>query len=236
LELTAIQDYQNYVGMESNALSSYDKFDILEPPPMSNDLRLSILSDGKEYAQNIKSLSSEGTYWDLKIASQHQNKNVNLSFEEKIPLPENFKIWLLDKEGKFSVPIINNRAIVNMKDQNERLLRLIIGSEDYANRVSGDISLLPSEYVLFQNFPNPFNPETNIYFTLKENSIVTLEIFDILGRKIKSLIKEEVLNAGLQNAKWDGTNYSGSLAVSGIYIYQLKANNFVNSKKMVLLR
>jgi len=236
LELTDIQDYQNYVGMESNALSSYDKFDILKPPPISDDLRLSILSDNKEYAQNIISLSSEGAYWDLRITSRYQNKNVNLLFEEKISLPENFKIWLLDKEGKFAVPLINGRAIINMRDQNERLLRLIIGSADYANRVSEDISLLPAEYVLFQNFPNPFNPETNIYFMLKENSTVTLEIFDILGRKIKSLVKEEVLNAGLQNVKWDGTNYSGNLAASGIYIYQLKANNFVDSKKMVLLR
>ncbi len=236
IELTEIQDYQNYVGMGLNALNSYDKYDIIEAPPIIDNLRFSILYESKEYARNIVSLSSEGAYWDLKVSSGYQNKNINLTFEEKIPLPENFQIWMLDMEEKFSIPIINNSAIVNMRDHKERLFRLIIGSEDYANRVSEDISLLPDEYILFQNFPNPFNPETNIYFTLKENSIVTLEVFDILGRKIKSLIKGEVLNVGIQNVKWDGTNYSGNHAASGIYIYQLKANNFIESKKMVLLR
>ena len=236
LESTEIKDLQNYVGMENNATNNYDKFDILEPPPISDELRLSILSEEKIYAQNIKGHSSEGTFWDLKISSVHQNKNINLLFEEKIKIPINFKIWLLDLEEKFSIPIINNSATINLKDQKEKYFRLIIGSEDYAKKVSDNISLLPVEYSLFQNFPNPFNPETNIYFTLVENSTVTLEIFDILGRKVKSLINSEVVNAGLQNVKWDGTNYSGIPVSSGIYIYQIKANNFIDSKKMILLK
>ena len=221
--------------MKNDAQDNYDKYDILEPPQISNNLRLSIISEGKEYAQNIVS-SLEGVYWDLSITSSHNDKNINLIFEEKTQLPEGFKIWLLDMEKKFSIPIINNSAAINMSNRNERLSRLIIGSEEYAKRVSENISLLPNEYVLFQNFPNPFNPETNIYFTLKENSIVTLEIFDILGRKIKSLIKEEVMNSGLQNAKWDGTDFYGNKISSGIYIYRIKANDYIDSKKMILLR
>ena len=236
LELTDIRDFQNYVGMENNASDSYDKFDIIKPPSISKDLRLFILADNKEYAKNIVSLSDEGAYWDLMISSSHQNKNINLSFEEKTQLPGNFKIWLLDKEKKSSISLINNNAIVNMNNQNEKMLRLIIGSEDFAKNVSENISLLPDDYVLFQNFPNPFNPETNIYFSLKKNSTVTLEIFDILGRKVKSLIKDEVLNAGLQNVKWNGTDLTGNKVSSGIYIYRIEANEFIDSKKMILLK
>jgi len=222
--------------MSNNAKDGYDKFDIPEPPPITNNLRLSILSESKEYAQNIVSSSPEGAFWDIKINTQLENKNVTLLFEEKTSLPENFKMWLLDKEIRSSVPIINNRVSVNISEKKEKFLRLIIGTDEFAKEVSENIPLLPSEYVLFQNFPNPFNPETNISYTLKERSTVSLEIFDILGRKVKSLLTQEFQNAGLQNVKWDGTNYSGIRAASGIYIYQLKANTFIASKKMILLK
>ena len=236
LESTNICDNLNYVGMKSNAKDSYDNFDILEPPPITNDLKLSILSNGKEYAQNIVSSSSEGSFWDIEVRTQIENKIVALMLEEKIPIPENFKIWILDKERRLSIPIINNHASINMSETNEKLLRLIIGTEAFAKSVSENISLLPSDFVLYQNFPNPFNPETNIYYSLKEKSLVTLEIFDILGRKIKTLLTQENQDAGLQNIKWNGTNLLGVRAASGIYIYQLKANNFIASKKMILLK
>jgi hypothetical protein len=222
--------------MQSNTSNSYNRFDIFEAPPITDDLRLSILSEGKVYAWNIVSLSTYGACWDLRIISIRKNKNIILSFEEKIPLPDNFKIWLLDKEDKFSVPIINKSAIINMKEKGVRLLKLIVGTENYAQEVSGNISLLPSEYLLFQNFPNPFNPETSIYYTLRDNSIVTIEIFDILGRKIKNLLDEEFQNAGLHFVKWDGTDINSSKVSSGIYIYRIKASDFINSKKMILLK
>jgi hypothetical protein len=224
------------VGMGSGAEDTYDKFDILEPPPITNELNLSILSGEKEYAQNIVSVSSEGAYWNLNISTEFPDKSINILFEEKIPVPGNFKIWLLDKDSRISLPVINNSASINMFGRNEKSLKLIIGTDEFAKKVSENISLLPSEYVLFQNFPNPFNPETNIYYTLKENSIVTLEIYDILGRKVKSLLIQQLQNGGLYNVKWDGTNYSGNRAASGIYIYTLKANNFITSKKMTLLK
>jgi hypothetical protein len=236
LELTDIKDNQNYVGMDVNALDSFDKFDIIEAPPVTDNLRLSIVSGGKNYVRNIVSISSEGAYWDLSVSTGSQNRNVNLLFEEKIPLPENFKMWLIDIEEKRSLPIINNSSLINMGNQKEKKTRLIIGSEEYAKSVSENISLLPDEYKLFQNFPNPFNPETNIYFTLKEKSSVTFEIFDILGRKIKSLIKEEEMDAGLMKTVWDATDSNGKKVSSGIYIYRIKANEYISSMKMLLLK
>ena len=78
--------------------------------------------------------------------------------------------------------------------------------------------------------------ETHIYFTLKEKSSVTLEIFDILGRKIKSLIKEEEMDAGLRKTVWDATDSNGKKVSSGIYIYRIKANEYISSMKMLLLK
>jgi hypothetical protein len=87
-----------------------------------------------------------------------------------------------------------------------------------------------NSYVLYQNYPNPFNPNTTIRFELPQDGLVTIEVFDILGQKVKTIINE------FQKAdRYEVTFRSTGLA-SGVYIYQLRINDFITSKKMVLLR
>ncbi|EHO42819.1 hypothetical protein Calab_3213 [Caldithrix abyssi DSM 13497] len=97
----------------------------------------------------------------------------------------------------------------------------------------------PTEFMLEQNFPNPFNGSTQIAFSipaLKEGSAnVQLNVFDINGKLIDRLINQ-TLSAGTYQVKWDGRDLRGNKAPSGVYIYQLRANNFVFSKKMLLVQ
>jgi len=95
--------------------------------------------------------------------------------------------------------------------------------------------ILAKEFSLEQNYPNPFNPSTTIKYTLPAKSYVTLKIFDILGREIKTLVSENQ-NAGYYWIVWDGTDNSGNNVTSGIYIYRLVADNFIASKKMLLIK
>ena len=90
-------------------------------------------------------------------------------------------------------------------------------------------------FILYQNFPNPFNPTTSITFKLLKPSDVNLVIFDCTGRQIRTL-KTDRYSAGLHQVQWDGTNDSGNAVASGIYVYQLKAGNYNQSHKMMLLR
>jgi hypothetical protein len=85
-------------------------------------------------------------------------------------------------------------------------------------------------YSLNQNYPNPFNPVTTIEFTLKESSIVSLRVFDILGREVK-LILNEMLEAGIHQLEFNGSDLE-----SGIYFYEMQAGNFRDVKKFVLLK
>jgi len=94
---------------------------------------------------------------------------------------------------------------------------------------------LPVELALGQNYPNPFNPQTNIYFELPSRSDVTLDIFDVLGRKIASLVDEQ-LDAGSYSVIWDGRDNSGNMASSGIYFYRLSTDLGVRQAKMTLLK
>jgi hypothetical protein len=91
-------------------------------------------------------------------------------------------------------------------------------------------SNIPKEYNLSQNYPNPFNPTTKIKFQIVKSGLVQLQIFDVLGRKISSLVNE-LLKPGDYEIEWNGTNFP-----SGIYFYQLKTNKFTQTKKMILMK
>ncbi len=93
----------------------------------------------------------------------------------------------------------------------------------------------PSVYSLFQSYPNPFNPSTTISFTLPSAQHVRLEIFDILGRRVR-LLADQRFEAGEHMIVWDGNNQSGAEAPSGVYFYRFQGDHIDEARKMVLLR
>ncbi|MEE9552942.1 MAG: T9SS type A sorting domain-containing protein [candidate division Zixibacteria bacterium] len=93
-----------------------------------------------------------------------------------------------------------------------------------------DIEILPTDFILSQNYPNPFNASTLIEYGLPNSSDVTIEIFDILGRKVETLIQGEQ-QAGYHQVTWDASEIS-----SGMYFYRIQAGKYVETKKMLLLK
>ena len=120
---------------------------------------------------------------------------------------------------------------------------LIKSSGDYLSRIDEILrknfgveketlkeEIIPKEYTLYQNYPNPFNPITTIKYDLPKAGEVELVVYDILGRKVKTLVNQT------QQAGRYEMQFSASSLASGVYIYQLKTKDFVNSKKMILLK
>jgi len=101
--------------------------------------------------------------------------------------------------------------------------------------ITGGQSLLPNKFALHQNYPNPFNPTTTIRYDLKNNTEVSLEIFNLLGQKIRTLVSG-LQEAGYREIGWDGRNDSGIGVASGIYIYRIDAGDFIQTRKMVLMK
>jgi len=101
--------------------------------------------------------------------------------------------------------------------------------------VSVDEELLPFQYALHQNYPNPFNPTTTLRYDIPENSHVTITIYDMLGRQVKTLINQ-TQDAGFKSVIWNATNDYGKPVSAGVYLYQIHAGEFVQTKKMVLLK
>jgi hypothetical protein len=96
-------------------------------------------------------------------------------------------------------------------------------------------SQVPSTFSLSNAYPNPFNPTTNIKFSIAKNENVKLMVFNVLGQKIKTLVNGE-MKAGSYNATWNGKDESGVNVASGIYFYKLESQSFNSTKKMILMK
>ena len=93
-----------------------------------------------------------------------------------------------------------------------------------------DSKIFASQFILYPNFPNPFNPTTSIQFSLDKDQLVSLNIYNVKGQLIESLINEQ-LKLGFHSFVWDATDHA-----SGVYIYQLQSIDNSVSKKMVLMK
>ena len=108
--------------------------------------------------------------------------------------------------------------------------------EIYNTGVTGIKNLeQPAKFSLSQNFPNPFNPETKISFTLDERTNVSIKIFNVQGELVKTLTAKEYF-PGNHEIVWNGKNELGQQQPTGIYFYEMRSGSFAQAKKMILLR
>ncbi|MDZ7623444.1 MAG: T9SS type A sorting domain-containing protein [Ignavibacteriaceae bacterium] len=132
------------------------------------------------------------------------------------PFPRIYAV--LDQEG----------TITEIHENNNKGFNILGGSS--TTEIDDENNIIPEEYVLYQSYPNPFNPTTTIKYSLPNSDIVSLKVFDILGREVAVLL-DEYKTAGTHTIEFNANGLA-----SGVYFYQLRAQNFVETKKMVLLR
>ncbi|MFZ1683635.1 MAG: FlgD immunoglobulin-like domain containing protein, partial [Candidatus Zixiibacteriota bacterium] len=99
----------------------------------------------------------------------------------------------------------------------------------------GDKPELPDNFALAQNFPNPFNPTTSIEFTLPSRQQVSLEVYNTLGQRVRTLVSD-FKSAGRHSVTWNGTDGAGRAVSSGVYFYRLSTESFTTSRKMLLIK
>lgn len=132
--------------------------------------------------------------------------------------------------------ICGNQIILMMKNASKAVADLIYtawvdaGSPDPNATSVNDKQIFPESYSLSQNYPNPFNPSTSIKFSIPEKAIVTLQVYDVNGRKVA-----ELLNGEKEPGNYD-ISFDASKLSSGVYFYQLCSNGFFQSKKMILMK
>lgn len=186
----------------------------------------------------VELVSFDADYFDgavnLSWATATELNNSGFNVERKTEDGEWNKITFIQGNGTTTeTKYYSYSDILNDNFSTKLLYRLkqvdFDGSEHYSNEIAIDISI-PTKFTLKQNYPNPFNPITIINYQLSSKSSVTLKVFDILGNEVETLIQEEK-DAGYYQVSFDASSLS-----SGIYFYMLKADNFVQTRKMILLK
>ena len=109
---------------------------------------------------------------------------------------------------------------------------VFVNRYEYLSTVSEGI---PTVFALHENYPNPFNPTTTLRFDLPEVSDITLSIYNMLGQRVRTFNMNDT-PAGYHSIKWNATNDYGDPVGAGVYLYQLRANQYVKTRKMVLLK
>jgi hypothetical protein len=133
-----------------------------------------------------------------------------------------------DPDDPILADLLNTKQnIHNFYDQN---LRGIILPKAGQGNSESEMSKLPTQYVLYPAFPNPFNPSTKIKFDLPEPEIVKIQVYNLVGQNIETLINKP-LPAGQHEVEFNGQNLS-----SGVYLYWIRAGEFQDVNKMILLR
>jgi hypothetical protein len=151
-------------------------------------------------------------------------------------------VGAVDIEGQSIIPS-DNRAVLDIVYSGSGELELsdfaVVGDgggrlNATASEVRGE-KVVPQQHALHQNYPNPFNPVTDISFCLPAASHVTLEIFNIMGQRVSTLLDEK-MDVGVHTVQWEGRNSNGREVASGVYFYNLRSGDFRETKKMLLLR
>ncbi|MCW9066782.1 MAG: T9SS type A sorting domain-containing protein, partial [Ignavibacteriaceae bacterium] len=113
----------------------------------------------------------------------------------------------------------------NVFDRSDGIFEIEVGTG-----VDKNFNGIPSDFVLIQNYPNPFNPSTRIYFGVPEPTFVVIVVYDMLGNELEKLVSDKK-DAGYYEVSFDASKYN-----SGIYFYRIQSGDFVETKKMVLMK
>jgi uncharacterized repeat protein (TIGR01451 family) len=247
----ALIDRSNVVGLAAGAQEGWDALDAGEPPPVGDHVRLSIVtsaaaSPSERLAASLKPMTGEGQQWDLELSAALPSapyalrKEVTLQLVEHGRRPQDFQVYVLDLDR--GVPLLTNapagHETVTLTLSGERplaRLRVLIGTEQFAEARNDGIALEATETLLEPAYPNPFNPETVIGYRLREPADVVLEIYDALGRRVRQLVAGEQA-AGRHEVVWDARDDRGRTVASGIYFCRMQAGDYVATRTLTLVR
>ncbi len=184
-----------------------------------------------KYALNVESRSPDGAGRTLRIAGGKAALTILNAGSAAvqtgwIPLPD-----ASYREGDFTL------RIEKVSGGSATVSRIWLKETGRDFRVTGAGSQdhFPQDFVLESNFPNPFNPSTSIRFRLLRESRVTLEIFNVLGQRVRVLL-DRALPGGIHEVVWDGKSDTGAAVGSGFYFYRLRAGDFSQTRRMLLMK
>jgi hypothetical protein len=228
-------DEDNIIGVAPGSQQGFDAMDSRKPPAFLDQgfLYFKRPEWDERYPRFNKDLRpsvAEGQEWKFELSNPRMSSSV-VEVRGLEDLPAGYKVVLINEDNSVPIDLRQHPSVTFQPARKVTAMRILVGSEAYVDRETS--KLLPAEFALTQNFPNPFNPVTSIGVKLPQESSIRLEIYSILGQRVKVLADGQFA-AGTHSFVWAGTDESGNLSSSGIYVYRLIANGkMIASKKMV---
>jgi hypothetical protein len=227
------------LGMAQGAKEGDDPYDSYIPP-IVGDKNVAVYFRNADGAmmRDIRPLNEEGGVWEMCVVTGDADARVKLQLGNKLNLPNpTFEAYLIDVDQKMAHNLKDVQSLEINSGNGTRNFRVVVGKKSFVEENNADVALAPSSMKLYANYPNPFNPETVIRYTVPNASAsytVTLKVFNVLGQEIATLVNEQK-QAGYYEAKFNGVNQS-----SGVYFYRLSITDgnktFQDIKKMVLMK
>ncbi len=205
--------------------------DIFSPPAGFERAGMCVIdssagSEWKELACDYVDSVGSGRQFDF-FVSNKTGQNLDLHFDVGDGFA-GYEVYLVDKDLSRSYDLNDTSRIVIPSYNKVKDFAILIGDKSYVDRKLAE--LVPHEFVLYQNYPNPFNPVTVIRFEIPSTEHVSLTVYDVLGRRVETLMDGEV-TPGYYEVPFDGTRYA-----SGVYFYRIVAGRSSQVKKMMLLK
>jgi hypothetical protein len=237
------RDDFNLLGINQAASENWDVLDYTEPPPIGEYVSLYFPHNDWEvfpgnYTTDFRDQLGPGQTWTFTITTNIPHSEVQLTIEGVESIFQDVEVILLDERLNVSKNLRadNSYAFPTGSQGTIKTLKLVVGSSDYLSDEVSDIALVPVDFELSQNFPNPFNPGTAIRYGLPRSEKVRIRIYDLLGREVKTLIDGEQQEAGFHIITWNGQDKNGRTVASGVYIYRMEAGKFTQTRKMILVK
>ncbi|HUV36109.1 MAG TPA: T9SS type A sorting domain-containing protein [Patescibacteria group bacterium] len=228
-ESGGLVDDGNLAGVSPSARTGADELDFAEPPPPPEGPSLAFSPPGEDRRASrtdIRPPFVDGALWNIVFKNCGKG---NLRVFDLDRIPAGMSAWL---EMNGSTILLPENVPVQIS-QEIHSARLIIGTDVFL--AERDSHLPRLTFLLEQNYPNPFNPTTRIAYSISEPGYVKLEIYNVLGQRIRTLVDDR-LPAGRFVALWEGKDDRGNGVTSGVYFYRIKYGDMLEQRKMVLLK
>ncbi|MGH7493028.1 MAG: FlgD immunoglobulin-like domain containing protein, partial [bacterium] len=240
-QANSAQDNYNWAGMRHGAQAGYDALEMAEPPVIGGYVSVSFpraawQQPAGSFCTDFRANTGEDQAWEFEVATNQTHSNVWVRFDFLGDFPAGVNVYVMD-EALGIVHDLRTKPEYAFRVGSQpvqKKLKLIVGGQEFASKQANGLALVPEKFEVLQNYPNPFNPETSIRYNLSQTAPVRVEIFDQLGRRVRTLVNGEVQQQGYHSKLWDGRDDSGRGVATGIYIYKVTAGKESIAKKMVL--
>jgi hypothetical protein len=232
-------DRSTWFGISGNAMRGLDPLDFRKPAGLLSGQAISFSRpewDARytEFATDMRPGIVDLEEWPFTVRSPGGGETVHLAFAGLRSLPAELDAYLVNDEGTVAQNLRADSVLSFVRQGTRSNFTVLVGTREAMNvRLSG---IEPRTFFLGDNYPNPFNPATNLSVGIPTESDVMLAVFDMLGKEVKQLYKG-TLKPGEYAFTWDGRDASGTTLPSGTYFSRLVAGRgTILTKKMVLVR